>query len=83
MYSVLRDHNGMLTILPDLDDDPHTITFNTDKFSAYAISEQIVTPKNMAIRFMIGALIALIIALICFVLLMYHHIKMKRERRYK
>lgn len=83
VYSILRDHNGQLTILPDLDDDPHTITFKTDKFSAYAISEQIATPKSIAIRFAIGALISLIIALACMLILMYHQVKMKRARRRK
>ena len=81
VYSVLRNHNGQLTVLPDLDDDPRTITFSTDRFSAYAISEQIATPKNIAIRFAIGALISLIIALSCMLILMYHQLKMKRARR--
>lgn len=83
VYSVLRDHNGALTVLPDLDDDPHTITFATDKLSSYAIAEQVATPKNIAIRFAIGALISLIIALACMVILMHHQIKMKRARRMK
>lgn len=81
VYSILRDHNGELTVLPDLDDDPHTITFSTDRFSSYAISEQIATQKSIAIRFAIGALISLIIALTCMLILMYHQIKMKRARR--
>lgn len=36
-FAVLRIHNGVVTILPDLDDDPATITFATDRFSAYAV----------------------------------------------
>lgn len=35
--AVVRIHNGAVTILPDLDSDPATVTFETDRFSAYAI----------------------------------------------
>ena len=81
VYSVLRLHNGEVSILPDLDDDPKTITFKTDRFSSYAISKQKATAKNIAVNFAIGAIITFIIALVCFVLLMYHHITMKRIRK--
>ncbi len=82
-YSILREHSGELSILPDLDDDPKTITFRTDRFSAYAIAEQKATAKDIAIRFMIGALIALIIAVACFIILMYHHVQMRRAKKRK
>lgn len=36
--AVIRIHNGVVTILPDLDSDPATVTFETDRFSAYAIA---------------------------------------------
>lgn len=36
-FAVLRLHDGAVTLLPDLDSDPATITFATDQFSAYAI----------------------------------------------
>lgn len=36
-FAVLRLHDGVVTLLPDLDSDPATITFATDQFSAYAI----------------------------------------------
>lgn len=80
-YSILRNHNGELTILPDLDDNPETITFKTDRFSAYAIAESVASPKTIAIRFAIGALISLVLALGCALILMYHHVKMRRMRR--
>ncbi len=35
--AVVRVHNGAITVLPDLDTDPATVTFDTDRFSAYAI----------------------------------------------
>lgn len=35
--AMLRIHNGQAAILPDLDDDPSTVTFATDKFSVYAL----------------------------------------------
>ncbi|MCR5001473.1 MAG: hypothetical protein K6A71_06735 [Lachnospiraceae bacterium] len=83
VYSVLRDHDGVVSVLPDLDDDPHTITFATDRFSSYAIAEQKATPKSMAVRFAIGASIALVIATLCFAILMYHHVMMRRARKKK
>ena len=36
-FAMIRIHDGKADILPDIDDDPKTITFRTDKFSAYAI----------------------------------------------
>ncbi|MCR4924537.1 MAG: hypothetical protein K5931_11070 [Lachnospiraceae bacterium] len=80
-YSVLRDHEGTLTVLPDLDDDPKTITFATDKFSSYAISETVATSKSLAINFAIGALIAFIIALACLVILLVHQVKWAKKNK--
>lgn len=36
-FAVVRIHDGAVSILPDLDSDPATITFATDRFSAYGI----------------------------------------------
>ena len=36
-YVILRLHDGEVDILKDLDSDPNTITFETDRFSTYAI----------------------------------------------
>ncbi|MEA5142808.1 MAG: leucine-rich repeat protein [Oscillibacter sp.] len=56
-YAVLRLHNGAVTELPDLDNDPATYTFATDKFSTYALAyveqsepaKPIVTPETMPV----------------------------------
>ncbi|RPF47678.1 hypothetical protein EDD70_0476 [Hydrogenoanaerobacterium saccharovorans] len=37
-YQVARVHNDIVTMLSDEDNDPNTITFQTDKFSTYAIT---------------------------------------------
>lgn len=42
-FAIVRIHNGAVTILPDLDSDPATITFDSDRFSAYAV---IYAPKG-------------------------------------
>ncbi|MCR4807348.1 MAG: hypothetical protein K5857_06695 [Lachnospiraceae bacterium] len=81
VYTIIRSHNDEIDVLPDLDDDPHTITFATDKFSAYAISETVASPKSIVIRFAIGAVISLLLAIACMLILMYHHVKMKRMRK--
>ena len=36
-YSIIRVHGDETTILPDLDNDPATITIETDRFSTYAL----------------------------------------------
>lgn len=36
-YAMIRLHDGKTTLLPDLDDDEYTITFESDKFSTYAM----------------------------------------------
>ena len=37
-YWVIKDHEGNVTILEDLDDDPNTVTIRTKEFSTYAIA---------------------------------------------
>ena len=82
-YNVLRVHDGELSVLPDLDDDPKTITFRTDRLSSYAIAEQQATSKEIAVRFAIGALIALVVALISLVILLYTQVRSRRTARAK
>ncbi len=36
-YSVIRVHNGVTTVLKDMDSDRNTITIETDQFSTYAL----------------------------------------------
>lgn len=43
-YSVLRLHDGTVTMLKDLDNDPNTVTFETDAFSDYALAYQEAVP---------------------------------------
>lgn len=42
-FAIVRVHNGAVSILQDLDNDPATITFESDRFSAYAV---IYAPKG-------------------------------------
>ncbi len=37
-YSVIRVHDGETTVLEDKDNDPDTVTIETDKFSTYALA---------------------------------------------
>ena len=37
-FTIVRVHNGVATELVDLDNDPNTITFETDQFSTYALA---------------------------------------------
>ncbi|MCM1167947.1 MAG: hypothetical protein NC401_18335 [Ruminococcus sp.] len=48
VYSVIRVHEGVTTVLPDIDDDDNTVTIKTDKFSTYALaySENIAPDDN-------------------------------------
>ncbi|NCC86569.1 MAG: hypothetical protein EOM05_01710 [Clostridia bacterium] len=37
-YCIIRVHDGVTTVLNDLDSDPNTVTFETDRFSTYALA---------------------------------------------
>jgi hypothetical protein len=37
-FAIIRVHNGQTTVLPDLDNNAATITFETDRFSTYAVA---------------------------------------------
>jgi hypothetical protein len=80
-YSVLRVHNGELTVLPDLDDDPKTITFRTDRFSSYAIAEEMASSRELVKWLAAGSIIALGVAITCFCILIMHQAKMRRMKR--
>ncbi len=93
-YCIVRSHaedDGSLSIsfLQDLDDDPDTITFETDRLSSYAIAYQggksgIAT--STIIKIIIGVLIAVIVITLIFGIVsgMRHngrHKRLKRLRR--
>ena len=80
-YSVLRVHDGELTVLPDLDDDPKTITFKTDRFSSYAIAKEVASSRDLVTWFALGATIALAIAITCLLILIAHQQRMRKMRR--
>lgn len=80
-YSILRVHNGTLGILPDIDDDPKTITFYTDRFSSYAIAREVTTSTNLITWLCLGAAITFAIAMTCFVILLHHQRRMRRAKR--
>ena len=80
-YSVLRVHNGQLTVLPDLDDDPKTITFSTDRFSSYAIAQEVATSRSLVMWMFGGALIAFGVAATCFLILIAHQRKMRKLKK--
>ncbi len=82
-YSVLRVHNGELSVLPDLDDDPKTITFRTDRFSPYAIAKETTTPRSLIAWLAGGAIVALGVAVTCFIILVAHQRRMRKMRRRK
>lgn len=80
-YSVLRVHNGELTVLPDLDDDPKTITFKTDRFSSYAIAREVATASSLVTGLAVGALLAFGVAVTCLAILIIHQRKMRKMKR--
>ncbi len=80
-YSVLRVHNGELAVLPDLDDDPKTITFRTDRFSTYAIAKEVATTNGLIAWLAGGAIVAFGVALTCLLILVSHQRKMRRAKR--
>ena len=81
-YSVLRLHQGTVTVLPDLDDNPKTITFRTDRFSSYAIAQEVVKSTTLVNWVVAGAAIAFGIAFSCLLILVIHQAKWKKARRH-
>ena len=75
--------DSSLTVLPDIDDNPKTITFRTDRFSSYAISQEVVRSNTLVIWLVAGAAVALGIALTCMLILIAHQSKYRRARRSK
>ena len=82
-YSILRVHNGELSELPDMDDDPRTITFMTDRFSTYSIAQEVATTNGLIAWLVAGAALALGVALTCLIILIAHQRKVRRIRRMK
>ncbi|MCR5511241.1 MAG: InlB B-repeat-containing protein [Lachnospiraceae bacterium] len=80
-YSVLRIHNGELTVLPDLDDNPRTITFRTDRFSSYAIAKEVASSRSLVGWLAGGAIVAFGIAATCFIILIAHQANYRKARR--
>ncbi|MCR5672894.1 MAG: InlB B-repeat-containing protein [Lachnospiraceae bacterium] len=80
-YSVLRLHHGSLTVLPDLDDNPKTITFRTDRFSSYAIAQETVKSGTLVGWLIAGAAIAFGIAVSCLLILLAHQSRYKKARK--
>ncbi len=76
-FYVIRNHNGKVDILEDIGSDPETVTFRTDRFSEYAIAYEAINVNKLIMRFMIIMLVALILAVICFVNL----VKYRRKAR--
>lgn len=81
-YSVLRIHNGELSVLPDLDDNPKTITFRTDRFSTYAIAKQVASANNLVAWLVAGAALAFGVAMTCFLILLAHQRKYVKARKH-
>ena len=73
-FCIIRNHNGVVDVLEDLDDDPDTVTVMTDRFSPYALGH--FSAGNTKIWFMVFfAGIALTIVII------FTYISMKDRRR--
>ncbi len=79
-FSIIRNHNGTVDILADLDDNPDTITFKTDKFSEYSIAYQTISTNQLVLRVTIIMLIALVLAAICYTNLWIYRHRARKER---
>ena len=49
-YCIVRNHNGEITLLKDLDNDPNTITIRTDRFSPYAFAHYTKSSENKSTK---------------------------------
>ncbi|MCR5503642.1 MAG: hypothetical protein K6F53_11600 [Lachnospiraceae bacterium] len=80
-YCILREHNGSVDVLTDLDDFPDTITFRTNKFSQYAIAYEALNVNVMILVFFGVTFVALIFATVCYVNLVRYRRKARRARK--
>lgn len=80
-YTVLRVHDGQLTNLPDMDNDPKTITFMTDRFSSYSIAQEVTTANGIIAWLVAGAALAFGVAVTCLLILVAHQRKIRRMKR--
>lgn len=87
IYSILRCHNGKVSVLKDIDNNPNTITFETDKFSTYAIAinkqdsvKKTSTEKNQKSISIVWLIIGLAILGIIVILLIIKKSKDDKER---
>ena len=80
-YSILRVHNGELSVLPNLSDNPKEIRFRTDRFSSYAIAREVASATSLVAWLIAGAALAFGVAATCFIILIAHQRKMRRMKR--
>ena len=80
-YSILRVHEGELSILPNLSDNPKEIRFRTDRFSSYAIAREVASANGLIAWLVAGAALAFGVAVTCFLILVAHQRRMRRARR--
>ena len=80
-YSILRVHEGELSVLPNLSDNPREIRFRTDRFSSYAIAREVASTNSLIAWLIAGAALAFGIAATCFVILIAHQRRMRRMKR--
>nr|MCR4589287.1 InlB B-repeat-containing protein [Lachnospiraceae bacterium] len=60
-FCIVRDHNGQVDVLTDLDDDPDTITIKTDRFSPYALGHLSDSKPKAALPTWLIVLIAVVV----------------------
>ena len=75
-FCIVRNHNGEVDVLEDLDDDPDTITIKTDRFSPYAMGH--FSGVNYTLIFIA---IAVAFALTLFLILTYINMKNRKPVR--
>ena len=78
-FTIIRNHNGTVDVLADLDDNPDTITFKTDKFSEYSIAYQTISVDKLVIRTLVVLLIVLFLVIVCCINLWIFRGKTRRE----
>ena len=79
-FYVIREHNGVVDVLQDIGNDPNTVTFRTDRFSEYAIAYEAVNINRLILRFAIITVIALVLAVVCYVNLIKYRRRAWRMR---
>ena len=69
-WSIVHEHNGVITVLQDLDDDPNTVTIDIDGFSQFSLGYSVVNVDYVMILLIVMSILSALAAATCVIVLL-------------